>query len=482
MKPDREEDALRTSLRTNLFFLRIRLRARRQKARFTLPLMFHLTARWRDDRVLLTLCALAFLISLVFNAALLPGFGPDEPRHFAYLKLLWEEHSLPRILSTQPYSEYRGAHAFHPPLYYLVLLPFYALSRSLSDGNAIHFLRFWSGLMCVAALPLLYDVALVASGERKNVARASVGTVALVPMFALTSGTLNNDAGAFFLSSLFLWLLFWKWRGQFDLKKAALLGLVLGLGGLTKATALAVGAVALLVCAGVWAKNGAPKGKVALFALVTLLVGLVVVSPWHIRSMMLYGTWTPLPESAPWGQLPPPAAGKLLMALHPNFPGVFAQSNFSLFYSLWGQRDWLWQRDAHFAGFPPPLQSLQLGIYLLLGALCLASLAGTFVARKHAKAGVENQGAFFGCLAAFGALWLSVLQVALFWHQGWAEGGRYLFPALIGFALLLCCGWERLLGRRFGVFGRGWLGALLALDALCLLWLLVYLNPTYGPK
>ncbi len=444
--------------------------------------MFRLPARLRDDRVLLIVCALAFLISLVFNAAMLPGFGPDEPRHFAYLRLLWEEQSLPRILSTQPYSEYRGAHAFHPPLYYLVLLPFYALVRGLSEGNAIHFLRFWSGLLCVASLPLLYDVAMVASGERKNVARATVATVAFVPMFALTAGTLNNDAGAFFGCSLFLWLLFWKWRGEFNIKRAVLLGLVLGLGGLTKATVLAVGAVALLVGLWVWARNGSPKTNLARFALVTFLVGGLVVSPWHLRSMMLYKTWTPLPESAPWGQLPPPSTGKFLMAMHPNFPGVWAQSNFSLFYSVWGQRDWLGQRAAPFTVFPPPLQGLQLALYLLLGALCSMALVGAFIGRKNAKSNTENQSAFFACLAAFGALWLSVLQVALFWHQGWAEGGRYLFPALIGFALLLCSGWEKLLTKRFGLFVRAWILFLLALDALCLLWLLVYLNPTYGPK
>ncbi len=433
----------------------------------------------------MAICGLALLISLAFNFAVMPGFGPDEARHFAYLRLLWEEHTLPRILSTNPYSEYKGAHAFHPPLYYLVLLPFYALSRGFGDAATTHFVRFWSGLLCVAALPLLYDVALLASGKRRDIARAVVGTVAFVPMFALTAGTLNNDAGAFFGASLFLWLLFWRWRGQFDERTAALLGVVLGLGGLTKATVLAVGAVALVVGMAAWTRGGAPKAARARFVAVTLLVGLVVVSPWHFRSMMLYGTWTPLPDSAPWGQLPPPSAGKLVMALHPNFPDVFGKANFSLFYSLWGQRDWLMER-AHIApGFPVALQGVQLTVYLLLAALSFAALVGWVVGRSKrtdAEQATPQSAAFFGALAAFGALWLTVLQVALFWHQGWSEGGRYLFPAFFGFALWLCGGWAKLLRARFALWARAWLAGLLALDALSWVWLLIYLNPTYGPK
>ncbi len=43
-----------------------------------------------------------------------------------YVKLLLDAHQLPRIESLNPYRETGDAHAFHPPLYYLILLPFYA--------------------------------------------------------------------------------------------------------------------------------------------------------------------------------------------------------------------------------------------------------------------------------------------------------------------------------------------------------------------
>ena len=432
------------------------------------------------------ICALALLLALAFNFAIMPGFGPDEPRHLAYVRLLWEERSLPRVISMVPYSEYRGAHAFHPPLYYTLLLPFYALGRALGEANLTHWLRAWSGLACVLVLPLLYDVALLGARGHRWVARLAVGLVALVPMFGMTAGTINNDAGAFWFASLFAWLLLFKWRDDISWKRAALLGLVLGAGGLCKATALAIDFVVVVIWALVWARETKKWGRFAGVAAATCVVGALVVAPWHARSMALYGTWNPLPPAAPWGQLPPPALGKMLTMAHPDFPAIFVQSNFGIFATLWSQRDWLGQKVAPFAGFPPPLQPLQLGIVLVFALLATLACVGHFRARKLdvTEWNADNRAAFYAPLAAFGAVWLTVLQVALFLHQGWAEGGRYLFPILFGFTLFIAVGLAKLFARssHFRVVALACLGFALALDALSLFWLLSYLNPTFGPQ
>ncbi|HEY0074456.1 MAG TPA: hypothetical protein VGB77_10160, partial [Abditibacteriaceae bacterium] len=99
---------------------------------------------WRRDKTFLVVISLATLFALAYNFAILLGFGPDEQRHINYVKLLLEQRQLPVILSAQPYSETAGAHAFHPPLYYLVLLPFYALFRGLSGESEWHLLRLVS--------------------------------------------------------------------------------------------------------------------------------------------------------------------------------------------------------------------------------------------------------------------------------------------------------------------------------------------------
>jgi len=72
--------------------------------------------------------------------------------------------------------------------------------------------------------------------------------------------------------------------------------------------------------------------------------------------------------------------------------------------------------------------------------------------------------------------------MALFKHWGWAEGGRYLLPALPGFSLFLARGWRGFAGERsLPVLCGIWIAAMLALNALAIYWLFSYLNPTFGP-
>jgi hypothetical protein len=87
------------------------------------------------------------------------------------------------------------------------------------------------------------------------------------------------------------------------------------------------------------------------------------------------------------------------------------------------------------------------------------------------------------CYGAFLFTWLTVLQVALFMHWGWSEGGRYLFPAFIGFSLFLARGYLRLLGEKgTQLLTLSWFSLGISLNALSLWWLLSYLNPTFGPQ
>ena len=466
---------------------------------------------WRQDRVFKIILVVAVLLALAYNAAVLVGFGPDEPRHMAYVKLLLDKHQLPVIESTNPYRETDGAHAFHPPLYYVMLLPFYALLRGLPGESAWHIVRLISGLLCLVALPLTYDVALRGADGDARVARLAAGTLALLPIWGMTAGIINNDGAALFFTALFLWLLTVRFAAGLNLRAALLLGLVLGLGGLCKATVLLCGGVALLVAVAV---RGKYRGQGAWLGTgVTLALGALLVSPWHLRSFRLYGTWTPLPQAAPWFN--PPLHGLELLA-HPDFPRLFALCNWSLFDTLWSQRDWLLQhRTLPIGSFETP----QLVIYLVLAALCLLAVAGHLkavgkrpqIAKDVASKDVDSEeptlseepplsaaatsaeplsdtpqalawakSARWASYAAFGMTWLTVLQVALSLHQGWAEGGRYLLPAMGGWCLFLARGWAKLFGARLAPFAHAWLGGLLLLNGIALYWLLAYLNPTYG--
>jgi hypothetical protein len=225
------------------------------------------------------------------------------------------------------------------------------------------------------------------------------------------------------------------------------------------------------------------------FAALTLAVGGLLVSPWHIRSFNLYHQWNPMPAPEPWFHPPLPP---LLEMAHPDFPGIFLFCNWGIFYTLWGQRDWLRQVAAPQFGARPPLQPTQTTIYYVLLFCTILGLAGLVwrrIQRKDVTGGTEvslevgevvsAKVATWAPILAFLASWAVVLDIALFMHQGWAEGGRYLLPALCGLTIALSLGWKTLFGPVFRVFAAGWLVWLILLNVVSLHWLITYLNPMY---
>lgn len=438
------------------------------------------------DKGLLLLMVLAGVLGLIYNGVILLGYGPDEPRHVNYVKLLLDEHRLPLILSTQPWTEYAGAHAQHPPLYYLLLTPVYALGRLLPDGAGWHLMRGVNLLMCLAALPLIYQIARRA-GSDVVMARLVVAQVALLPLFGMTAGTVNNDAALFLGVTIFLWLLGVRFAEDRGFKSALVIGAALGLASLCKGTALGCGGVALLVY--FLAQDGlkaltSPRAWSRLG--LALATAALIAGPWYARNIALYGTFQPIPPGASpadMGWLPGPQNGALVMMMHPHFPGLLGQALWGIFYSLWSQKDWI-------------PEAIRPKVYVILAGYSLIAVAGAarrwWLTRQPSlptatQAEREESAAMRPALwcsyAAFATCWLACLHIALFVHWGQAEGGRYLLPGMTGFSLLLARGWQTWLGsRRLSVLTGAWVVALLALNAVTVYWLLFYLNPTYGPK
>ena len=432
-----------------------------------------------DRRALALLLGVALLIALVYNCVIMPGFGPDENRHFAFIQLLVEEHRLPFLLPDG--SEYRGADSLHPPLYYLCLIPFYLVGRAISANMAWHVTRLGSALFCLGALPLLYAVARRCAPT--GVAFLATLTVGWLPIWGMTAGTVNNDGGAFFAYSLLLWLLAVRFPTDRSLRAALIFGVCLGLGTLMKATVLLCGGVSYLIYLAVQAGPGFWKVPDSWRRLGTVLgMTFLIAGWWHVRSMMIYGTWTPLPAPAPTPALPPRSMGMLTMMLHPNFPLVFAVANWKLFYTTWSQTDWL------LVSHPgdPTRDSIRLAIYLTFAAWVMLGLAGQlrawFRGRNSAPDGeAGGRIAKIAAPASFAITWITVLQVALFYHWGWAEGGRYFIPALFGLTLFTSLGCRHLLGRAFRFLIPAMAVLVLGTNAVAIFWLVTYLNPTFGP-
>lgn len=448
------------------------------------------------DRWFLVICVLVLVLGIFYNSTLLLAHDVDEARHMNYIKLLLDEHKLPYIISTQPYEEYAGAHAFHPPLYYLVLLPFYAVLRGLPGDMAWHVLRGLSFLICLAGLPMIYQIAQRAGatvlgklkGETEDeqgatvFARLVVAQIALIPMFGMTANMINNDSACFLAVTLFVWLLVVKYADDRSLKSAIILGIVWGLGCLTKSTALLCNGVAFLIYLVIQEGRGVLVSARAWQRLGLALAAVVLVAGWwHVRSFQLYGSFMPLPPSMPTPFLPNPEQGKLVMMMHDNFPFLFSMANWSMFTTLWSQKDWL----------PMPVRN---PIYWLLALYTGVALVGLVVLwLKNKKTGeaiaveVDGSGlvarriALWATSIMFAVNWFTVLQVALFWHWGWADGGRYMLPSFCGLSLLLAYGWRGLI-RTSGLKALtvAWIIAMVAVNATALYWLITYLNPTFG--
>jgi 4-amino-4-deoxy-L-arabinose transferase-like glycosyltransferase len=453
---------------------------------------------WRGDRALWTIIGLAALLGLIYNAVMLPGFGPDEPRHFHYVRLLFSEHRLPFMDAAG--HEYGGAHSYHPPLYYFFQLPFYAAASVLPAAAAYHVMRLGSLLLCLLALPLAYQVAWRAGGGSRDVARLATAQIALLPLFGMAEGVINNDGATILASIGFVWLLAVKFPEARDVRSALCIGAALGLGALCKGSVILADLAALavyfvlqsrrqksLIQSGENAARGESKWQNSGRWAIAAAVGFAIAAPWYGRNVALYGHWQPIPMGFSNPALPRPETGVLTMMMHDNFPPLFAYANWGIFYTLWSQKDWI-------------PETIRTTIYLLLLAYCLAALSGCIKARRQRKPGhsvisqtksVETPTisdfsasmAIYTSLAGFVFTWFSCLYIALFVHWGQAEGGRYLLPSFLGLSVALSLGWRAWLSpRRFQSLTTAWCAAMLLLNAVAVYWLLAYLNPTYGPK
>jgi 4-amino-4-deoxy-L-arabinose transferase-like glycosyltransferase len=433
-------------------------------------------SHWRRDRVFWVILALGAVLGLIYNFAIFKGYAPDEPRHMAYVTLLLDEHRLPFLLPNG--SEYHGAHSLHPPLYYTVLVPFLAIARGLFGDNGWHLVRVVSMLICLASLPLFYEVALRISRER-SVARLAVAQLALLPIFGMTAGSINNDSASLLAFAVFLWLLVVRFENDFSPRAALWLGVALGMGSLCKATVVIADIGALLAFFLVQ-RGGLGIGALALRGVTGFAGTALFAAPWYVRNFLMYGKFSPIEAGYSNPALPNPSQGVLVMMMHDNFPPLFAIANTSLFCTLWSQKDWI-------------PEALRTPIYALLGVYCVAATLGNLLMwwrakdsdKNSDKTGVDLQARAGrrAAYAGFALTWIACLWMALFQHWGWAEGGRYLLAAVFGFSLFLALGWQGLVGAaRLKFVLSAWCVCALAFNGVTVYWLLYYLNPTFGPK
>jgi len=451
-------------------------------------------------------------LALVYQWLIPLGYGPDEPRHYGYIQHLVLYRSLP-VLGDPNHPYYchmdprpPNAIGIHPPLYYAMLAPVYALlAGKRIDHPAAnetpfpkldptrskivqHTLRTLSLVMAILTLFLVARTASLFSEDAWWLLGV-FGFVAWLPHFLLLSAVMNNDTVTILLGHLFLLLLVRQTLAPGEpMRDAVWLGVVFGLLGLSKASALSW---LPLLFVGAWqiAKRApTPVRRQVLAAAIGLPA--LICGWWYVRFYALYGRimpivkWTENPElllSSPADLLLRPGSWFLVWRF---LTGVAR--------SLWGQVDWFILKPEHVVAwrqkFGTPIEAaypFTEPIWSLLTLLTVTALVGWLVGLgKWLGQRQWTQHHRAGLLLALGfvLLFLALMHYTLFTHPGGYEGGRYLLPSIGAFAFVFWRGLFALVPNRWRpILVAAVLAILLVLNTLCAFNLQAFLNPLYAP-
>lgn len=427
--------------------------------------------------------------------------SPDESLNYANIRHFIEERRLPVLEPGKPTK------AHHPPLYYALgaLLtfwvsnehfnaivertnPFWAYrlwepgvdNKSLYLHNpmlesfpyrdvalGVHLIRWLSLLMGAGTVLLVYTTACEVimavyggrgSGIAPPLAVAAAALVAFNPMFLYISGSVHDDPLANLVSAAMLHVAARILTRGATARRAVTLGVLMGLGILSKLTCLLVMPTAMLALLYHSLADQSRRGWREAFRLSGIAVGLALLIGgwWFVRNWLLYGEPTAMVrQTGVWGvRANAPdllAAARELGFLHNTLWGVFG----------YGQ-----------IPFPHPIY----GLARLVG---LAALGGLLLLwARHRTDKRKGSLAAMGLLATAPLVALAV-NFARMTVSAAADFGRYLFVALAVLAPLYVLG----LAEWFPDRRRA---ALLPILALAMLALAVYglvgvLAPAYAP-
>jgi 4-amino-4-deoxy-L-arabinose transferase-like glycosyltransferase len=400
---------------------------------------------------LLALLLLAFvLLATVYSLVVPLGEAPDEVPHFTYVRYIGQHGRLPT--TTEEHE------AFQPPLYYalgaavsfwvedLPAAPFAVRTNAYWDpvepaapknlllhtaaeswpfrgwALAWHLVRLVSIALGAVTVWAIYHLGRVLFPQKPAIGLAMAALTAFTPQFLFLSGVVNNDNAATAVSALILWrvaALVREGDGARIRRQSLVLGLLLGLGVLSKASLMALVPIAGLAMVVAEVRRAGWRAGLRSVLVSGLLAGgaMLLVSGWYFyRNWRLYGDplgWSFLLQvNAPRQG---PLTAEVLVWL---FKGTFRSF-------------WLGWIGIAFDEI----------VYWILAAVCLVGLAG-FVAWL-VRRGSSLDGGQRWALGLLGLHLAFTLASLLQWTATvlGTDQGRLIYPVLPTVMLILVAGW-----------------------------------------
>ena len=305
----------------------------------------------------------------------------------------------------------------HPPLFYLLagtLVRLLALER-LSWDVVVWLLRLLN-VALATPLPLLaFLAARRLLAERVAVAAAVVPLT--IPQLAHVGSTVNNDGLLILTFGVLTVLLASVIAGDRDPRTALAVGAVGGLALLTKGFAILIPAWIVMVYAWTAVVTRARAQRALRDGLLALGTAMAVGGWWWVRNLVRYGTVQP-------GGFPFPYTAPEVV--QPRLVTLLEQAVVSLSASYWGVFGWLQ------LPLPAVLTSVASAVALALVAVGLAAR------RELILLAVPTLGSL--AIVLWGAWEHYRVYDVIRGLQG-----RYLFAGVVGLAVIVACGADRLL-------------------------------------
>ncbi len=372
----------------------------------------------------------------------------------------WLTPELSRAESAKTFNDWGGAKPSsvrnqqpqHPPLYYKGVGLALRVERKVVGSDAQTplrdewwFLRLIDALM-VLPVPLLAWAAARRLGASDAVALTAAATPLAVPQLLHIGGAINNDNLLILLCGVLAVLVAGVLRGETSLWSAVVIGVLVGLAALTKAFALALVPWVALAYVYTALRTGTRWKQGAVGVLVSGGTAALIGGWWYIRNLMRYGKLAPSTADTSFATSRP--------GFEPDPIWYLRHFTTSFIQRFWGD----------FGRYQAPMTTT------LVVAATIFAAAAIIMAFVHDRSGmpdtpgeagrsserdISNGPPRRGQLAVFGSLLVLLLifvflnAYKLYRSSGMTPfiQGRYLYAAIVPFAVLVAVGASRLLRR-----------------------------------